>query len=324
MNQNEQDVKLSFFRRAFLAITDFRIYPFIQREKTSSSTKYFITLITLVSLLLVLFFSNNLFDFVSNILTNYDEKVPEFQLKEGILDVVDKIYNNENGIYTVIDTYIDSSQFVKSEIANEVLSSDSYIIVNSDSITYSTEDSVIVFLFNTISGELNKESLKSLLETIDNDWIAKLVIIFSMWVGVFIAYLIVKILNVFFYILIAWIINQIFGLKLKFSNYYRVVVYALTLPIFIELISIFYLGRLPEFAVFVYQALTYIYVFYALRALKLDFILVSTPGLNFKEKVEDIIHKLENEIEDKMKKEQSDNKEEDDKKEEKEQGDEKK
>ena len=144
---------------------------------------------------------------------------------------------------------------------------------------------------------IEKYSLHDLLLFMKNDTFSKIVIFLVMWLILFISYYIVKTLNVLFLMIMSWILNVIFGMKLKFGNYYRLVVYAITLPLIVELISFAVLQKIPGFAVFAYQLLAYIYIFYGLRAIRLDLLIITTPGNNFKEKIDNMMKKLEDELE---------------------------
>ncbi|MBQ9267393.1 MAG: DUF1189 family protein [Clostridia bacterium] len=314
--EQKQNARLGFFRRIFLAITDFRLYPFVQREKTAATTSYFVFLLLLITLFLALSFSSKVLDGVAAILENYEETVPEFALQNGVLSIDEKVYELDRERKVVIDTSVDTETFAKTDNGKEVLYSTSFLVINRDGVVYGNEGNVVGYLFRAIRTDVTKSSLHEFLTAVNEDWTVKLAFTLSSWLIMFLIYFVVKMLNVLFLILIAYILNIIFGMKLKFSNYYRVVVYALTLPLIVEMVSILYLGRVPEYAVVAYQVLAYVYIFYALRALKLDILIISAPGVNFKEKLENMIHKMEQEAEEKLEKEAKETKEEEQKEEE--------
>ena len=78
------------------------------------------------------------------------------------------------------------------------------------------------------------------------------------------------IIRIIFIALIASIISLFFGIKASFSNYIKLAIYAYTLPFIIEVISICIVGTIKDYAYYTSLALTYVYILYALRAVKLD------------------------------------------------------
>lgn len=309
MDQKENN-RLGFFRRAILAMTDFRVYPFVQREKISAAVAYFTLLMVFVTIFISFYFSNSFLKGISNILYNYDI-IPEFNCENGMLNVEEKIYDLKSQMRFVVDTSYTNKEFIETDVGKEMINSNMFVALNSDGVIYGNKEGNGRFLYSNLNTDLDRNGLYLYLKTIADDWTIKSAVVSVTWLCTFVVYYILKTLNVLFYMLIAWIFNMFFGIKLKPNNYYKIIVYALTLPLLVEMFSILYLGRIPEYATIVYQLLACIYIFYALRAIKLDIILISTPGGNFKEKIENMIQKLENEIEENIKNQaETENKEE--------------
>lgn len=315
--------KLGFFKRVYLAMTDFRIYPFVQREKVSAAVWHFILLILILSIILAIAFSNKIFEGIATLVENYDEAVPKFTLSNGVLAVEEKVYEEYDEVKVVIDTSLTIEEFSKSDEGKEVLYSTDYAVINNDGIIYTENGASIIYNFDSFEEPFTSENLYQLLAMTNDDWSIKLAIFSTMILIIFLAYLLVKVLNSLVLILATHILNFAFGLKLKFGNYVRIVLYALTLPLIVEVISILYLGKISEYVTVAYQLLAYVYIFYALRAIKLDVLLMGAAGTTIKEKMQDIIEKLENEVEDKMKNESKKATEEEQKEEESESNDEK-
>lgn len=301
----QKSEKLSFFKRMYLAITDFRIYPFVQREKTSVAVCYFTLLILIITLFLSMYFTNNLFDGVSNILYRYNEKIPEFVFENGILNIEDKTYNLDGETKFVLDTSYGVEEYIYAEEAEEVLCATNSIIINKDGVIYTKGGATIAYIFPSLSEKITQNTLYSYLLTIQENWTIRVAIFLMSWLVIFVIYFVLKFLNLMFLIFIAYVLNVVFGTKLKFGNYMKIVTYAITLPLIIELVSILVLGRIPEYATFAYQLLIYVYIFYALRAIKLDVLLMGASGKNVQEKIENIISKLENEVENKLQNEKN-------------------
>ncbi len=301
----QKSERMGFFKRIYLAITDFRMYPFVQREKTSVAIGYFILLILTISLFLSMYFVNNLLDGVSDVLDGYNEKIPEFVFENGILSIEDKTYDLNSETKFVVDTSYGIEEYIYAEEGKEVLCATNSVIINKDGVIYTKGGATIAYIFPSLSEKITRNTLYSYLLTIQENWTIRLAIFFVGWLIFFITYFVIKFLNLIFLIFVAYVLNIVFGTKLKFTNYMKIVTYAITLPLIIEMISILVLGRIPEYATFAYQLLIYVYIFYALRAIKLDVLLMGASGKTVQEKIENIINKLENEVEDKLQNERS-------------------
>lgn len=301
----QKSERMGFFKRIYLAITDFRMYPFVQREKTSVAVWYFTLLVLTITLFLSMYFISNLFDGVSNILYGYNEKIPEFVFEKGVLNIEDKTYNLDGETKFVIDTSYGIEEYIYAEEAEEVLCATNSIIINKDGVIYTKGGATIAYIFPSLSEKITQNTLYSYLLTIQENWTVRMAIFFMSWLVIFAIYFVIKFLNLMFLIFVAYVLNIVFGTKLKFSNYMKIVTYAITLPLIIEMVSILVLGRIPEYATFAYQLLIYVYIFYALRAIKLDVLLMGASGKNVQEKIENIISKLENEVENKLQNEKN-------------------
>lgn len=295
--------RLGFFKRMYLAITDFRWYPFVQREKTSAAIWYFILLILLSTMFISMAFSSTLFENISSILYDYNNIIPNFVLESGRLNVEKEIYNIDGESKFVVDTKYTVEQYVNTKDGEDVLCSNNSIILNGNGIIYTKDGVSVVYALPSFSEKITKDSLRSYLDVVNENWSVRLAIFFVIWLTFFIVYLIIKFIMLLLLIFVACILNFAFGIKLKFNNYMKIVTYAITLPLIVEMISILVLGRVAEYATIACQLLTYVYIFYALRAIKLDAMIMNASGNTLKEKIENIINNLENEVESKLEKE---------------------
>ncbi len=314
MEQNQQEEKLGFFRRMILAITDFRLYPFIQTEKVYVAVSYFTLFVMLVTTFLTIHINNFFFEIVDETLNGYNEKVPDFVFSGGKLDYSNTIYNLDSENKYVIDTSMSNMEFLGTNIGKEMMYSKQFVVVNNDGIIYGDDQSDVPALiqFNVIKGSIDKNGLYSFLKDINENNITKLTIFVTTWILLFAIYYISKTIRALFLILITWILSLSFRIKLKFGNLYRIVVYALTLPLLMEMVTIMYLNRLPEQIMFLCQLVTYVYIFYALRSIEFASLITNFSKQNLKEKIENTIQKLEKELEEQR--EQKEKQEDDDEK----------
>lgn len=300
--------KLGFWKRIWLAITDFRFYPFVQREKASMATKYLMRILLVISLFVTFSFSTRFFTMIDSFMGQYDE-VPNFTFEEGNLTIEQKTYELDGENKFVMDTSMTNQEFIQTEVGKEVLYAKGFFVINQDGILFTSNDMLVAYSFQNWKGTFTKDNLWQMMQVIQGDAMVRVAIFFTTWLLAWILYMLLKLGNILILILVAWIFNSIFRMRLKFTNYYRVVVYALTLPLIIETATLLYLGRVPEYATIAYQLLAYVYIFYALRAMKLDLLLLGVSGGSMKEKIETIIHKLENEAGQKLEQEKKETKE---------------
>ena len=69
----EEQKRLSFFKKMALAITDFRIYPYVLKtESVWKSFGYFIKLLLIVVLLMSTYFCGTIFSNVEGFIENYN------------------------------------------------------------------------------------------------------------------------------------------------------------------------------------------------------------------------------------------------------------
>ncbi len=280
----EEQKKLSFFKKMALAITDFRIYPYVLKtEGVWKSFGYFIKLLLIVVLLMSTYFCGAIFSNVESFFENYNNIVPEFKFEKGVLSVEEtKKLKIDDDTFLVIDTDQTYDEYSNSNAYKENTRYDTRIFVNSDAISYEDyQGSGFRLMLKDMECSFNKESLYTYITIMyENPW-NKCIIFLTVYVAVFVGYFISKIFEILIIALIASIICTLFRMKINTKNYFKVAFYAVTLPYLIEAISIMCVGSIKEYTVVVTTLLTYIYVFYAIRAIKLDaFLLIVTNAQN--------------------------------------------
>ena len=99
------------------------------------------------------------------------------------------------------------------------------------------------------------------------------------------------------YILSIYIINIIFRLRLKWQNYIKIAIYVSTLPFLLEMIALIVVGSISESVNFISMLVSCVYIFYALRALKLDSVIVATTGNTTEERIRNALEHAQQELE---------------------------
>lgn len=279
-------IKLDFFQKIILSMTDFRFYPYVLKsEKLSQSLAHFTLFIIVLCLLITTKYSMNLFQQVDYFLEDYHSIVPEFSIKDGILQVEETgNIELENGIYAIVDTSLNYSEYIQSEDYRRIAKYEERLLINSDKVTYESADGEIAsFSFSNVLASYDKESFFNFFVNFYHDNTTKIVIFFVIFVTLLIGYLMVKFVEIVFLALIASIIASIYRIKIDFKNYLKIAIYCVTFPYIIELISIITVGGVKDYAALASNILAYVYIFYAIRAVKLDaFLLIFNQNGNVK------------------------------------------
>ena len=269
-------MKLDFFARIYLAITDFRLYPFVvQREKFINALAYFVCFILLFSAILSAGVTSRAMNWLNNFTCIYNEKVDDFEVKNGELIVA----KNMDFEYEKVRIYANGD--LNFGELNENVFKDSENIVTvlalKDSISVGNENvGFVITKYKDVNLDINKaETYESLRFALDS-WIFKLSLAIIIFCGVFVAYLITKFLNVVGITLMLLFLGYVFGTKYKFKDYMKAAFYVITLPVITELIALIITGTVSDYAYITYYLLVYVYMYYAIRALKLDNIIMAT------------------------------------------------
>ena len=269
-------MKLDFFARIYLAMTDFRLYPFVvQREKFINALAYFVCFILLFSAILSAGVTSRAMNWLNNFTCIYNEKVDDFEVKNGELIVA----QNMDFEYEKVRIYANGD--LNFGELNENVFKDSENIVTvlalKDSISVGNENvGFVITKYKDVNLDINKaETYESLRFALDS-WIFKLSLAIIIFCGVFVAYLITKFLNVVGITLMLLFLGYVFGTKYKFKDYMKAAFYVITLPVITELIALIITGTVSDYAYITYYLLVYVYMYYAIRALKLDNIIMAT------------------------------------------------
>lgn len=294
MNQKDK-INNNFFSRAYLAITDFRWYPFVQREKFSTAILFFLKLVVLASMIIALFFTLKFIVATDFVVENYNKVVPEFSLSDGVMQAQDSVsYEMDNTLITI------NTEKTNAELRElyDVTNYSAIVFVAKDAMETISEGISTVIDFSELgSFDVDKTSFYNDVILKMKSPLFKILMYLFTFSVVFTIYLINKIFNFILLLLVVQMLGGFFNLKLSGRHSARVVAYVLTLPIIVEVVIWGIKGYLPDYASLAYHLLSFVYCFYAIRALKLDLLIIGSPeGMAQIKKVEEIM-KINEEIE---------------------------
>ncbi len=283
---NKKHKKMGFFKKIALAISDFRFYPLmLKTDSTLTVIGHFIVFMIILTTIMTTSFYSKALNGIDEIMAKYDDAIPEFNFKNGNLDVdAQEVYKVANDFVILLDTEYNYEDATTLEEYKKYDVYDNRIFVNSDAITFETNVEVSgveqpqateQILLTQFSGDFDKALLKQYVLEARESTYAKVMIFLSLGVSIFLGYFICKLLEVILYVIMTSLLATLYGIKLNYKNYIKIALYAVTLPYILETISISYLGTINDATLIVSNILAYVYMLYAIRAVKLDaFILI--------------------------------------------------
>lgn len=278
---------MGFFRKIRLAISDFRIYPHILKtESLAKSIGHFALFIMIITVLISASYAIRAFASFDLMLNKYNEQIPEFVLENGVLNVeVQDAIIVQNDLVAIVDTDYKYEECTELEQYSEYDRYKNKIFINSDAITFessygsnsteiSDELTVTQLLLEDISANYTKSTFYEYVVELKESISMKIMVFLVVFIAVFFAYGLSKLFELILYAVMASLFAAISGMKLSFKNYVKMAVYIVTLPYILETISFMYIGKISETAFLVSNILSYVYIFYAVRAVKLDAFLI--------------------------------------------------
>ncbi len=269
--------KIGFFKKIILAITDFRFYPYVlKNESASQSFWHFVAFLMLLTLIISIKVTGLVYDKLYVFLEQYDELVPEFVIDMGVLDV-DYIGTKEirNDMIAIIDTSYKFSDCLEASQYEDVSKYDNVLMINSDAVSLIDSYGTIYQAdLSYIGGRFTKDSFGIYINMLSNEVRVKVFVVYMIFVAMFLLYAIYKFVEVIFFGILALFISVFAGIRINYKAQMKIVLYAMTLPYIVEIISILYVGAIKEYTVLVSGILAYVYIFYAIRAIKLDMLLM--------------------------------------------------
>ncbi len=318
-------VRVNFFKKIWFAITDFRLFPYTQKERAFSAIWYFLRLVLLCSFVIAIFLTKYIFDTLPGTIAKFDEIVPNFSISDGTLITEEEKYSEiDSDTYLVFSKEHSSKEIL--DIISDVKEKGStiqkytgYIFVLSDqaSFVYDMDGAIYQaakFDYSILTEPTSKENIISDLTVLEESLLSKFIILAITTFVFFIAMNINRFFTSIVYAITIWLLNTIFALKLKFRNYIIIICYVSTLPIILETIAIIVTRTISNPVNLICTLVSFVYIFYGLRAIKIDNILTNGTGKNPLEKLENAIKEAQEEIEEQLK-EKTEKKDEEDKQE---------
>ena len=139
-----------------------------------------------------------------------------------------------------------------------------------DSLEYKYND--IIGKYNIV--EFNKQDVLNFISKIDN-FSSYVSVFIAMSISLYIVYTFSTIVDVFMLAILGFIVARIAGMKMRFKATFNIGIYALTLPILLNIVYIIinnFTGFEIKYFSWMYTTISYIYVIVAILLIKTDFI----------------------------------------------------
>ena len=295
--------RIGFFKKYFLSIVEQRLFPYILKEGFISAFGFFFKMVLLFSTAFAILATAQLFDEFPKYIKVLDENLPEFTLQNGVIytsgktefELDDNVYvffGGNSGDVDLAKTYEET----KDKYDLYVIAQNDGLDIYTPSISETTIDKLGRFVFSKVNGT-DKQVLIGQMKEMADSYMARLIVMLSFIVFFLVLYGIYRIFYLLLYAFSTFVLNIIFVNKLKVLDYFKVAIYVSALPMLLESFAFIVARNLPEIANFINMMIALIYVFYALRAIKLDKILQTAVGKTPEEKIKNAIMHAQEELE---------------------------
>ena len=332
---------INFFKKIWYSITKFEQYPVMAAEGIKTATRYLLILITLVTVAAMggsLLQTNKL---MKDLAQYIQENIPEFSYNDGKLDMntEEPIVINDiqyEGIdRIVIDPTADTAeQKEKDKTENSMegiivfLFKDEIVLVGKTSESDKTAEQV--YTYSNFIQSYTGTDIQSFNKTDFTNYLTSERMIpfytrygLSIFIYLLIMNVIYALLDAFEIAILGWITGLLAKIKIKFSALYSMAAYALTLPIFLNIIYII-INYFTTFSIKYFQvayiAIAYIYLAATIFILKDDLIRKMQEVERIREEQKNVKEEIKEQ--EKKKEEPEEKKQEDDEKKEQKEDDE--
>ena len=273
--------KTGFFKSFWYAITNFEKYKEFAFNNSLSVFKYAVILLLLFSIIIAFSLVVPIINAFNNSMDYFKNEFPDLTYSEGKLtvDSEEPIYLEDKNLDAVVVVDTNATEEEKAKYIEEqkvharsiLIFSDELVVKNAALTSYSIseytqlDDSLGVDTFNK----------QDILNNFTGDQAYKVYISIYLFVFVLIllTYTVMLFIDIVILSILAFIISKIYKVSLRYSNCIKISVYALTLPLLLQLIYVYvntFTGFTIEYFAIMYDIISYIYVITAILIIKND------------------------------------------------------
>ena len=324
-----EEKNMNFFNRIVTSIKDFEKYAIFATEKTRKAVTYLALIILIFSIVIASVFTYKFSVSINNAIDYFKSNISEVSYKDNNVSINSgeeiKLINPEEVVpIVIINTNATKEQ--EKNYQDEISTYENGIVILKDRIIYKNEmlSKSIEYNFKDINSiyrisEFDKEDVLTFIAN-NNNTNLYISICFAMVIYLFIIYFTSSIIDVIMVAILGFIFSRIVAIKLRFKATFNMGVYALTLPILLNMIYIIVnsvTGFEIKYFSWMYTTISYIYMIVAILMIKTDLINRQVELMKIieeQEKVKKEIEEQQRRKEEEEKKEPKDNNEKKEKK----------
>ena len=243
-----EEKKLSFFARVKNAITNFDMYQNFATENTTKAIKYFFQLLLAFTIIISIANTINLGMIFNEAVNFFKSDVPDFKFENNALTVESDeqpiVYTNDKifGII-ILDTNATTEEEINDNIKKMELYNNGIIFLKDKCILKSTAlTGNVTYNYSDIveANNIQNFTKQDIVNYFNNNGLYAIyfTLFMSMLIYIFTAYLLLYILDILILSVLGFLTARIYKLKMKYNATLNMDIYALTLPILLNMIYI--------------------------------------------------------------------------------------
>lgn len=273
--------KIGFFKSFWYAITNFEKYKEFAFSNFLQVLKYAIILLILFSIIITFSLVVPLIDIFKNGIDYFKDEFPDLTYNQGILtvDSEEPIYleDKDTDSMLIVDTTATEekrAQYVEDEKAHTNL-----VLIFSDEILLKTASipSYSIYEYDELSKNIGVDTFtkQDILSNLEGNGVYRVYVSMYLFLFAFtfLTYTVMLFIDVVILSILAFLISKIYKVSLRYSSCIKISVYALTLPLLLQLIYIYvntFTGFTIQYFSIMYDVISYIYVITAILIIKND------------------------------------------------------
>jgi len=321
----ENNEKIGFFKRMIYAIKDFEKYQDFALEDKIVAVRYIMKLVLILALVISICFMCRFMFIVKEGIRYFRNDFPNLYFSnneltvESDLPIIFEFTEEFDGIIIV-----DTSSIEENDYKDKLELYENGIILSKDSITLKNVQGLNTYSYTSISdlygiNDFTKQDIEGYL-TNKNVYSFYLSIFLVMLLYTYIIYFITTVLDAVLLAVFGFLSSRISRIPLKFSVIYKMSLYALTLPILLNIIYFIIntaTGFVIEYFDWMYTAIAFIYLVTAILMIKSDMVKQQMELLKIEEEQKRIREELKRKEEEEREKKEQEKREKQKEKEEK-------
>lgn len=324
-----EEKNMNFFNRLITSIKDFEKYAIFATEKTRKAIAYLALVILIFSIVIASVFTYKFNISTNNAIDYFKTNISEVSYKDNNLNINSgeelKLINPEE-VLPIVIINTNTTEEQEKNYQNEISSYENGILILKDKFIYKNEmlSQNINYEYKDIASmygisEFEKEDVLTFIANTNNInlYISFFIVIV---IYLFTIYFVSTMADVIMLGILGFIFSRIIGIRLRFKATFNMGVYALTLPVLLNMIYIIVnsiTGLEIKYFSWMYTTISYIYMIVAILIIKTDLINRQVELMKIieeQEKVKKEMEEQKKEKEEENKKEPKDSKDKEEKK----------